>query len=146
MLGISNSIRLAKALHSILVSQDITDMGRYDVLSRGHLPGFKRREMTAALKDGGKIPFSHDSLNISKIQNNKFPANVLHNSIGRPSGPAAFPLLKSFNASINSSTHKCLPRSVLASSVYFGKWSLCKKSVCFPELFSELFSDLNKSL
>ena len=120
-------------------------MGRYDVLSKGHLPGFKRREITAALKDGGKIPFSYDSLNISKRWGKNFPANVLYSSMGRPSGPGACPLLKPLIASDNSSTHTCLSRSVLASSVNVGKWSLSKNSFCFPELFSGPYSDLYKS-
>lgn len=55
----NGSIHMARALHCILVTQDIKNIGRYNVLSKGHLLGLKRREITAPLKNGGKIPFSY---------------------------------------------------------------------------------------
>lgn len=69
---------------------------------------FYRRDICLALKGGKLMPrleilFSYDSLNASKSRGINFPANVLYNSMGRPSGPGAFPLLKPFIASDNSS-------------------------------------------
>lgn len=54
--GIYTSILLARALQIIFVSQDINEIGRYDALSIGGLPGFSTRVIIADLKDGGRIP------------------------------------------------------------------------------------------
>lgn len=61
------------------------------------------------------------------------------NSMAKPSGPVAFPLLKPFIASDSSSIHKHVSRSVLASSGNVGRWSLSKNYFCFSELFSDLY-------
>lgn len=126
--GGNDSIRLARALHSILVWKDNNDIGQYNVLSKGDLPGFNKREITADLKEWGSGPFSKDSLNISRRCGNNFPENSLYISIGVPFGPGAFPLLMIFNTSDSSAI------LVLTSSVSVGNWSWSKNSLSCCEL------------
>lgn len=49
-------ICLTRALHSILVSLDIKDRGHEDAHSEGHWPDFSGGDITAELKDRGRIP------------------------------------------------------------------------------------------
>lgn len=58
------SIHLVSALQRILVSKDINDIGWYDALSKEALHGCNNKGITANLKEGGRIPFLQDSLNI----------------------------------------------------------------------------------